>query len=244
MANSRMKRSMAPRFWPIPRKRFRFVVPPAPGAHPRLQSFSLLRLITDIFHLSNTSRETRAALGKGRVMVDGVVRKDRGLSVGLMDVVQFPDLDKNYRIVPTTGSGLKAIEIPKEEQGLKLCRVKSKTTIRGGKIQLGFHDGRSLIIERETDLSPGDSCVMDVPKQKISKTARFEKGGLVIATRGSKAGLLGEIIEVKPGSFSKGSVVRVSIDGAETDLPKDILLLVGKEKPMVTVSLEPGTESK
>ena len=244
MANSRMKRSMAPRFWPIPRKRFRFVVPPAPGAHPRSQSFSLLRLVCDVFHLASTSRETRVALDKGRVVVDGVVRRDRGHSVGLMDVVHFPDLDKNYRMVPTRGSGLKAIEIPKEERGLKLCRIKSKTTIRGGKIQLGFHDGRSVIMERETDLSPGDSCVMEVPKQKISKTVRFEKGGLVMVTRGTKAGLIGEIIDVKPGSFSKGPVVRVSIEGAETDLPKEILLLVGKEKPLVTISSESVTESK
>ena len=63
-------------------------------------------------------------------------------------------------------------------------------------------------------------------------------------TRGSKAGLLGEIIDITPGSFSKGSVVRLSIKGAETDLPKEILLLVGKEKPLVTVSLESVTESK
>ena len=40
---------------------------------------------------------------------------------------------------------LKPVKIEEAEKTKKLCQVKSKTTMKGGKTQIGFHDGRSLI---------------------------------------------------------------------------------------------------
>jgi len=52
-----------------------------------------------------------------------------------------------YRLVPKDGRILIPIKINAAEKSKKLVKVKSKTTINGGKTQLGFHDGRTIITD-------------------------------------------------------------------------------------------------
>ena len=62
-----------------------------------------------------------------------------------MDVVELENVSDVYRLVPTEGKLLKPIKINESEKTKKLVRVTSKTTIKKGKMQIGFHDGRSTI---------------------------------------------------------------------------------------------------
>ena len=77
-------------------------------------------------------------------MVDGVVRTDPRFPVGLMDIVEIPDMEKIYRILPKWKKGLVPQEVSKKESSFKLCRIENKTTIKNGNIQLNLHDGRNI----------------------------------------------------------------------------------------------------
>ena len=101
----------------------------------------------------------------------------------------------------------------KDSEKSKTSKVTSKTTIKNGKTQIGFHDGRSLI--SDTKVSVGDSCLMQVPEQKIIDVIKLEKGSQVIITQGVNAGQIGSIEDIKEGTFM---------------LPKRVLVALGERK--------------
>ena len=149
-----LKRLAAPKFWPIPRKEFKWAVKPSPGPHPADNCLPLLVIIRDILGLAETAREARMILGQRKILVDGRVRTDYKYPVGLMDVVAIPELKKAYRCVPKLGGGLTLLEIPEEEACFKLCRIEDKTTVNGGHIQLNLHDGRNVLVRIQDPLNP------------------------------------------------------------------------------------------
>lgn len=138
-------------------------------------------------------------------------------------------------MVPIEGSVLMPIEIPSSEKNLKIGRVKSKTTIRGGKIQYGLHDGKSILTESEIALNLGDSFLLEVPSQKIVRTASLKNDVLALAVRGRRAGKVGRIREIRPGTFTRSKMVNMEIDGSVTELPAEMVFVIGSEEPLVTV---------
>lgn len=233
--DKRLKRSGAPTFWGIPRKRYQFAVLAAPGPHPRNTSYPLTVLLRDTLGVVKSAREARVALGEGSIIVDGVVRREPDFPVGLMDVLEIPSIGKVYRLVPTARSLLSPVEIPDSEKSLKLCKIRRKVTIKKGRLQYGMHDGRSIITEGEVSLNVGDSLLIQVPSQKIERTLKFEKGALALVISGQKAGQLGRIEDIKAGTFSRPPIATLKTDGDSTELPTALFMIVGKDKPLLTL---------
>ena len=73
-----------------------------------------------------------------------------------MDVIELDGTADIYRLVPKDGHILVPIKINKNEKSKKLVKVKNKTSINGGKTQLGFHDGRTIITD--ADVNVNDTC--------------------------------------------------------------------------------------
>ncbi|MFC1752311.1 30S ribosomal protein S4e [Thermoproteota archaeon] len=234
--NKKIKRSKAPSFWTIPRKKHQFTVTTSPGTHRREGSYPLAVLIRDVLKITNTYREALNIIRAGKIMVDGVVRKVPDFPVGLMDVLEIP-LSKNiYRMVPSNGSVLVPIIIPDSEKNQKLSKVRSKLTVKGGKIQYGFHDGRSILAESEIDLSLGDVCLLEVPSQHMKRVLSIKKGVFVIIIKGKRAGMIGQIEDIKHGTISRKEMVDLDINGVITELPSDMVIAIGDDKPLITVS--------
>ena len=234
-ASSHLKRSAAPKTWRIPRKKHLFVVSPAPGHHRLNDSVPLAVLLRDILKLVSTYREAKFVIHSGKIVVDGVVREDPHFSVGLMDTIEVPLTKMSYRLVPQKGS-LEPIEIPDSEKELKICRIKKKEMVRNGTLQLGLHDGRSILIGKESDLSPGDSVLIDLPSQKVVNSFKLNKGNLALVVRGERGGSVGVIQNIKSGSFSREAMVSLSLDGKDTEVPKSLLFSVGTDKPPIKIS--------
>lgn len=230
-----MKRSKAPSFWKISRKRFRFIIKPSPGPHPHDASIPLAVLIRDHLGLVKTAREAKAVIKEGAILVDGIIRRDPRFPVGLMDVVEIPSIERYYRLVPKNGSPISPIEVPESEKSLKICKVKTKLTIKGGVIQYGLHDGRTLL-DGSLGLKPGDACLMEVPSQKVLKPLKMEKGALTLVIRGSKAGSIGRVEELKKGTFTRPPMALVSFEEGTVELPTEVLLPLGYDKPPIQVS--------
>lgn len=234
--NKKTKRSVAPAFWEIPRKKFQFTVTVAPGPHPKKESYPISVLIRDILGLVKTYREAKTVIYDGKILVDGIARREPDFPVGLMDVVDIPSIGKTFRLVPIKGKPLHPIVISESEKNLKLCKVKVKKTVRKGYIQYGFHDGRSIISDNGMKLNPGDTCLLEIPSQKVIRSIRLEKDNLAIVTKGKKVGQLGRIEEIKPGSISRPKMVSLSLEGISTELPADIVFVVGEKNPLITIS--------
>ena len=231
--SKKLKRQMAPTFWGITRKDKRFVTTVKPGPHPKSYSIPSAVFLRDTLKLVTTLREAKSTIYGGSVTVDGVKRKSLHHGIGLMDVVELKGVSSAYRLVPKGSHVLEPLEIDASEKTKKLVKVTSKTTIKGGKTQIGFHDGRSLI--SDTQVNVGDSCLMQVPEQKILDTIKLEKGNQVIVTRGVNAGQLGSIDEIREGTFILPKRVLVSLGERKIEIPTELVMVVGKEKPIIQI---------
>jgi small subunit ribosomal protein S4e len=229
------KRAQVPRFWKISKKDKRFVVRTEPGPHSKNYSYPILVLLRDVLSLTKNSRETMSVLNAGKIRIDGKVVRSPRFPVGLMDVIEIPTIDRSFRLVPHDG-GLSPVEIPSTEKDLKLCLVKSKKTASGARVVCGLHDGRVIYPAGEVDIRPGDSCLLKLPNQEFQASFRLAKGGLALLIRGERSGEVVNLEDLKPGTFSRGSIATVRFaDGTSSELPSSILMPLGKQLPALTV---------
>ena len=224
---------MAPMFWGINRKEKRFVITVRPGSHPKNNSIPTAVLLRDTLKKVKTLREAKSSIYGGKVKVDGIIQKSLHHSIGLMDVVELEGITDVYRLVPYNGHLLEPIKINAAEKSKKLVKVKSKTTNKGGKIQLGFHDGRTIITDINANVN--DTCLLQIPEQKILDVIKFEKNSRVIVTRGINAGRIGLINEIKQGTFTLPKRISLIIDDKTIEIPANITMVVGKEKPVIQI---------
>ena len=150
-----------------------------------------------------------------------------------MDVVELEGTTDVYRLIPKNGHILEPLKIDANEKSKKLVKVNSKTTIKGGKTQLGFHDGRTIITDIDTNVD--DTCLLQIPEQKILGVIKFEKNSQVIVTRGINAGRIGIINEIKQGTFTLPKRINLLIDDKTIEIPANITMVVGKEKPLIQI---------
>jgi small subunit ribosomal protein S4e len=228
-----LKRLSAPRSWDIARKSSRFIIKPSPGPYSIQNGYPLGVALRDLLHLVQNKREVDNVLAHAQILVDGVVRRDASFPVGLFNVIAVPKEGVAFRLIPSS-DGLAARTVGKEQVNLKLCRINSKSKIAGGRIQYGFHDGRSLLNDG-LSLSPGDAVLMKVPEQSVVSSVKLTKGSLGLILSGERAGQLGKISDVKKGTVSREKMVTISLPGGETELPARLVFPVGVDSPAIEV---------
>jgi len=231
--SKKLKRQMAPLFWGITRKDKRFVITVKPGPHKKNYSIPTAVFLRDTLKVVTSLREAKTAIYSGKVKIDGVVRKSLHHAIGLMDVVELENVSDVYRLVPTEGKILKPIKINESEKDKKLVSVTSKTTINKGKLQIGFHDGRSIITD--TKISVGDTCLIQIPDGKILEVIKLEGGSHGLVTRGVNSGQIGKIETIEEGTFILPKRVILSLGDKKIEIPADIIMTIGKEEPIIQI---------
>ena len=241
--SSHIKRLAAPSFWPIHRKEKVWIVKPSPGPHPIDESIPLLIVVRDLLGLAKTSREASIIISEGKIKVDGRVRRDKRFPVGLMDVIEIPEIGKSFRVVPDSHNFLVLVKVGEEEKNFKLCRVENKVTIKGGRIQFNLHDGKNVILNGEE--AKKEWKVLDVLKigfsdyNKVLQHLPFKEGMYAIITGGRNVGKHGiikmiEKTEYKPRKYRY--VVIKDVNGEEYQTIPDYVFVVGEEKPLISLS--------
>ena len=231
--SKKLKRQMAPLFWGINRKNKRFAITVKPGSHSKNRSIPTALLLRDVLKVVTTLREAKSVIYNGKVNVDGIIRKSLHHSIGLMDVIELQGISDIYRLVPTRGHILQPIKIDSSEKSKKIVKVTSKTTTKGKKIQLGFHDGRTIIADNNVNV--GDSCLIQIPEQKILDVIKLEKDSLVIVTRGANTGQIGHINNINEATFTLPKRINLTVDKKKFEMPSDLVIVIGKEKPVIQV---------
>ena len=231
--SKKLKRQMAPLYWGISRKEKRFVITVKPGPHKKNYSIPTAVLLRDKMKIVSTLREAKSVIYAGKITVDGVKRKSLHHGIGLMDVVELDGVSELYRLVPKDGAILTPIKINLNEKNKKIVKVTGKVSMKGGKTQIKFHDGRTLISDES--LSVNDSCVLQIPEQKILEVIKMEKNTQILVISGANAGKSGEIKEIKEGTFILPKRIVTTIDGKLIEIPIRLVIAVGKEKPVIQI---------
>ncbi len=244
MGGKRHLRSFAvPGFWPIPRKEQFWAPKPSPGPHPLETSIPLLLIIRDILGYAKTAREARKIIGQGVIKVDGRPRKNYKYPVGLMDVIEITETGEAYRIIPYPRSFFKLHPISRDEASYKLCRIEDKSTVKGGHIQLHFHDGRNHLIRVSDPTNPSEDVYrtlgtvkLAIPEQEILDYIPLEEGSLAIVTSGRNVGRVGRILEVKPGLRRYRRIVTLEDkDGSRFQTSLSYIFVIGRKEPLISL---------
>jgi small subunit ribosomal protein S4e len=233
-----MKREMSPKFWPIHRKEAVWSVRPSPGPHPSKVSTPLTVVLRDFLGLAETAKEASRIIKEGKVKVDGRIRRNERYSIGLMDVLELPEADQRYRVLPEHGGRFILHPISKTETDYKLCRIVGKTTVKGGKTQLNLHDGRNVLIEGGS-YDVGDIVKLDVVGQEIIDHISFKPGVRVIITGGRSQGQYGILLDLgeEPGKKRTATIRTPENDDVRT--LASYVFAVGTETPLISL---PGVE--
>ncbi|MHB1435195.1 MAG: 30S ribosomal protein S4e [Thermoplasmata archaeon] len=230
----RLKRRAAPRTWTIPRKGTRWVLRPRAGPHPQDQSMPLLHVLRDLRKIVRTTREARLLVNAGQVRVDGEVVHDLARGIGLMDTVSLAaPLDEHYRVVKNARGKLVLVAIPPNEAGLKIGRIRSKQTVRGGRVQMTLHDGRNLLVAPDSEYHVGDTIKMELPGQKVLDHLPLAPGRLAFVSGGSHVGQLAHVDRIEVRNSSQPNLVHFKEGFATT---KQFVFVVGESAPILTLT--------
>ena len=189
-------------------------------------------VLRDVLSLGSTGHEVDRILKAGKVKVDGVIRHEPNFAIGLMDVVELA-MGLAYRMVPKNSVSLSPIAVEEAEKGLKLIKITSKTTIRGKKMQYGFHDSKTVVSDQ--NLKVGDTCVISLPEVKITNHIPFDKGSIALITvrkcwsRRKDRGHSGRRILLPKRAI-------VSFDNKSVELPVEMVMAVGTDRPVIKVN--------
>ncbi len=228
--SNHLNRLAAPRPWPIPRKTSVWTVKPAPGPHAKDRSIPLLLLVRDVLHLADTRKEGTHIIGNRKVYVDGRATRDEKRPVGLMDVVTIPSIDHQYRLLLDARGMLRLAAISKEEARWKLVRIEGKGLVHGGKVQLRTHDGRTLLVAKDS-YRVGDVLKISIPEQRLLDHFPLSPGAITYLTGGSHVGELATLADTEVVRSHKPNLVRFE-EGFSTI--RDYAFVVGTKVAQVS----------
>lgn len=229
-----LKRFNLPTQIRVPRKSAVWAVKPRPGPHPAGESIPLLLAVRDMLGLARTAREAKRILAGDQVSVDARTRRDPKFPIGLMDVVQVLTIEKYYRVLCDRKGRLTLHEIPEGEASFKLCRVVRKLVVKGGQVQLAFHDGKTSAGSFK-EFRLHDAAKVTLPDFKVSERIEFGKGAKALVTGGTNVGRVGEISGVRHMKGRRPDLVDLKDGGEHFQAPQDYVFVIGKEEPLISI---------
>lgn len=214
-----------PQFWPLPRKEKVWVVRPVPGPHNRQHSIPLLVIVRDVLKYAATANEAKHIITTGNILVDGRVRKEVKFPVGLMDIIHIPKTNEHFRMM-LAGKKLLPEKISQRDASSKLCKIIAKRIIKGGRLQLTLHDGRTILIDKKP-YRPGDTLVLSLSDQKILNHFSLEQGAGVVIVSGRNMGISGTIKDIRERkNMLEKSTVTLETKGRDIVTPRGYVFVV------------------
>ncbi len=183
----------------VSRKKVTWLLSPEPGTHKKEESISAGVLLRDVLGQAGSMHEAKKILNSGGLIVDGKKITETKYPIGLMDIVSEPAEKKTYRM-SLSGPRLVPREVKAEAASLKYLKVTGKSTVKGGKTSIAFHDGRNYLGDKH--ISTGDTCVFSVPGFKLISHIKLAPGVQCIVVKGKHKGEVAKLDKIiaRPGS--------------------------------------------
>jgi small subunit ribosomal protein S4e len=226
-----VKRLAIPRSWPVARKVSKWAPKSSPGPHALENSIPLLIALRDILGLCDTRGEAKRIVGRKEILVDNVIVTNEKRPLGLMDTLSIPKEKANYRVYFDKRGKIRLSSINKEDVKWKLAKIVDKTVVNGGKIQLNLHDGRNIIIDKDT-FKTGDVLKIELPSQKIISKIEFVEGNLAFLTGGSHVGHIATVEKIEKTRNPKSNIVHFK---EEFSTHVDHVFMIGTDVPEVDI---------
>lgn len=228
MGKDHLARLAAPKTWHIDRKRNVFITKSAPGPHGLQSGMPINVILKEILKYAVTTREVKKILNTNEVKVDGIARKDFRFPVGVFDTLEFPSISEQFRIILNKSGRLGLIKIKKEEVSVKPSKIVGKTMVRG-KLQLNLYDGKNILVT-SGNYNVGDSVLLSLPDQKITKHLKLDKKSSIFLVGGKHTGEIGHVEDV-----IQNKIIYKDSSGNLVETLKKYAFVVGDSKPLVTL---------
>ncbi|MGA2768497.1 MAG: 30S ribosomal protein S4e [Candidatus Bathyarchaeia archaeon] len=243
--SSGLKRKPAPRFWPIHRKEFAWVVKPTSGPHSLEKCMPLSLVLRDTLGLAKTRKEARTIVSQGRVSIDGNIRTKDDFPIGLMDIISIPDIGKSFSVLPSH-KGLILREISSEDAKFKLCRIEDKTVVSDGQVQLHLHDGSNILVKiadlknpQEDVYDTLDTVKISLPEKQILEHIKMKEKDFAIITGGKNVGKNGKTVEIEKAEGKKRRSALVTIEdkkGNRYQTTLNFVFAVGETHSLISLA--------
>lgn len=229
MVKNHTKSASAPKTWAHGRKKTVFVTRMLPGAHKKELAMPLSVILKESLKFGKTTKEVKNILNTKILLVDQKRRKDYKDGIGFTDTVSIPEIKKSYRMTISQKGKLVPKEISDAEAKIKPCKIINKKNLGKNKYQLLLTGGRNLIVDEKEESKVGDTLILELPTQKIKKTIKIEKDGVVFLTGGKHIGKEGTITSID------GNKITLKHGNEEIATKKEYAFAIGKTKSEVTL---------
>ncbi|QEE15354.1 30S ribosomal protein S4e [Promethearchaeum syntrophicum] len=209
------------------------------GPHPKDFCLPLGHVLRDLLNITDNSKETKFIMNKKGVVIDGIPRKDLNFPIGLMDVIELPEINKAYRILASKNHGLMVSEITKDESKFKLCRINNITTVKGGIQQLNLHDGRNILIKKgEKKYKTRGTLKISIPSQEIMEYFEFKENVQGMIYRGTHTGVSGLISKLTKRFGVNASLAQITTSSGEINTSYDYVFVIGSKDTVIDLPME------
>lgn len=230
-----LKRLTTPDSWRIAKKVNKFITKTAPGPH-NASAMPVAVWLRDHMGLALNMKEVKKILGDRVVIVNGKACTDPKMGIGVFDIISIPKNGKHYRILLDSKGNFRSIEISDEAAKTRLCKIRNKTVVKGGKVQLNLLYGANIIAEDR--YKPKDSVVLSLEEKDrftIVDHFPFAEGNVAMVIGGRHSGKVGRIVEIRQiaGSLPNRVVLEDEATKTKFDTIEDYVFMVGTSKPAV-----------
>jgi small subunit ribosomal protein S4e len=189
--------------------------------------------------LARTMREARQILNAGSVIINGKVCKDARMGLGVFDIVSVPAIGKHYRILMDKRGRYTSVEISPEDAKTRLAKIRDKTVISKGRVQLNLLFGANIIADNS--YRPKDSVVLNLSEAEGKKRFQildhfpFAVGNMAMVIGGRHSGAIGRIVEIKKeaGAVPNRVILEDPATKARFDTIEEYVFMVGKGESAV-----------
>jgi small subunit ribosomal protein S4e len=232
----KLKRYAAPRALKLQRKVTKWATKAAAGPHPVVMAIPMRMVVREYLSLARNAREADNIVSRGNILVDGVVRRDPKFPVGFMDVVRVAATNQVHRVLLDHRRRL-VLNRETGEDASKLCKVVGKRIVRGGKIQLNFHDGKTMVGDFK-EFKVGDVAQLNIPGAAVAGRLPMEVGMLALVTGGENTGRVGRIEEIKLIAGTQPNIIILKSGQDSFQAPEHYIFVVGREKSVISLGGE------
>nr|WP_319376835.1 30S ribosomal protein S4e [uncultured Methanoregula sp.] len=230
-----LKRLNAPDSWHIAKKTTTFITKTAPGPH-NANAMPIAVWLRDHMDFARNMKEIKQILRQKDVIINGKACRDPKMGIGIFDIIALPKINKYYRILRDKDGRHVSIEIDAEAAKTRLCKIKNKTTITGGKVQLNMRDGSNLLADNT--YKSGDSIVLSLEPEtrfKIVDHFPFAVGNMAMIIGGKHSGKVARILDIVkvPGSVPNKIILEDEKTGTKFDTVSTYIYMVGKKTSAV-----------
>ncbi|EJG06425.1 30S ribosomal protein S4e [Methanofollis liminatans DSM 4140] len=229
-----LKRLTAPVSWHIAKKEEKFVTKTSPGPHSGA-AMPVAVWLRDKMGLAGNMKEVKRILNQRQVILNGKPVTDPKLGLGIFDIISIPKIGKHYRVLTDKKGRMVTIEIDAEAAKTRLCKIRNKSIVRGGKVQLNLLYGANLLADNT--YHPKDSIVVTLEGENrfaIVDHFPFAIGNMAMVIGGKHSGKVGRISEIRVAAGSiPNRVILQDKDGETFETVEQYVFMIGRETPAI-----------